>query len=434
MLTAEKKRRIFGWAMYDWANSAYMTTVAVAVLPAYFAGVVVPEGGVSLAGTRVQATSLWGYGVSLSALVIFLLAPFLGAAADYSGRKKRSLMASCLLGSLAAMLLFFSGPGLVWYTLGLFMLAQVCFTAGNVFYDSFLPHIAEPEEQDRVSGKGFALGYLGGGLQFALSLVLITLHKKLGLSADQAARIAMAGAGLWWGGFALVTFARLKEPQAAQGDGRALGPGAMLRMGFQRVAAHTKGLARNKPLLVFLIAFLFYNDGIQTVISMATIYGKQELGFSTTTLMLTLLMIQFVGIFGALAFSRLAGRITARRAIMLALVLWTGVVVYAFFLTRPWEYYVLGGVVGLVLGGSQALSRSLYASMIPKENSAEYFGYFSVVFKFSSIIGPLVFALVTQVTGSSRGAILSLVIFFVIGLVLLGLLGQVLKREGGRGV
>jgi MFS transporter, UMF1 family len=426
--SAVQRRGIFGWAMYDWANSAYVTTVAVAVLPAYFAAAVVPEGGWEFMGQTLSATSLWGYAVSLSSLLVFVLAPFLGAMADFSAIKRRMLIGFCYLGSLATVGLFFSGPGLVVFTLVLFVLAQIGLTGGNVFYDAFLPHVAPPHLQDRVSGKGFALGYIGGGLQFALSLGLIAGHDKLGLDYGFAARLAMASAGVWWGGFALITFARLEEhgrPQTLPPELRGLPrPWAYLRMGFARVREHTRHLREQKPLLVFLLAFLFYNDGIQTVISMATIYGKQELKLSTTTLMLTLLLIQFVAIFGALGMSRLAEKLGTRQTLMLGLVVWCGIAVYGYFLEHAWEYFVLGGAVGLVLGGSQALSRSLYSRMIPREASAEYFGYYSVVSKFSSIAGPFVFAVITQATGSSRGALLSLIVFFVIGLGLLWRLGR----------
>lgn len=427
-LPPEQRRRIFGWAMYDWANSAYVTTVAVAVLPAYFASAVAPEGGVELAGLRLSATSLWGYAVSLAAVLVFVLSPFLGAMADFSASKRRMLMLFCGVGSASTLLLLFATPGAVFYTLGLFVIAQVAFNGGNVFYDAFLPHIAGPKMLDRVSGKGFAFGYFGGGLQFALALGLVAGHAQLGISQGLAARLALVMAGLWWGGFALVTFSRLDEqsvPRELPADLKHLPrTWAYARAGARHVAASIRQLRGRRKLLLFLLAFLCYNDGIQTVIAMATIYGKEELGFSTTVLMLTLLMIQFLAIFGALAMSRLAERLGTRRALMLTLVVWCGIAVYGYYLRQPWEYFLLGGVVGLVLGGSQALSRSYYGSMIPKEYSAEYFGYYSVFGKFSSIGGPFVFAAITQATGSSRNALLSLIVFFVLGLLLLWRVGS----------
>ncbi|MGE4298109.1 MAG: MFS transporter [Desulfovibrionaceae bacterium] len=434
-LSCRRDANLFGWLMYDWANSAYVTTVAVAVLPAYFAAAVVPAGGWNVGGHTLAATTLWGAAVSLSALIVFLAAPLLGAVADFSGSRKRFLAVCCLTGSLAATALWFAGPGLVLPVLGLFIVAQVGFVGGNVFYDALLPHVAAPygpHGMDRVSGRGFAFGYVGGGLQFGLCLALIALHHRLGLTEGQAARLAMAFAGLWWGGFALCTLALVTEPAATgtlpPGLRRLPRPLAYCRVAITRVAATSREVRANRPLLLFLLAFLLYNDGIQTTIAMATIYGKEELGIATTTLMATLLMIQFVAMAGAEAFSALAARIAARRALMVSLVAWLGVTTYAWRMTTATEYVVLGAAVGLVLGGSQALSRSLYAAMIPPDRPAEYFGYFSVVNKFSSILGPLLFAGVRHAMGSARPALLFLSVFFVLGLVLLWRLGRAAPR------
>lgn len=408
--------------MYDWANSAYVTTVATAVLPAYFAAAVVPAGGVRALGLTFTAPALWGYLMSAAALAMFLLAPPLGAVADHTSSKKRLLAACCLGGSLAAGLLWFSGPGRVGLTMALFGLAHTAFLAGNVFYDAFLPHIAPPERLDRVSGKGFAFGYLGGGLQFALALGLVAGHQRLGLSEDAAARAAMAMAALWWGGFSLVTLRGLAEPpgRPLPGDPRGLlRLVALARLGFAQVAATGRRVRQQRRLLLFLAAFLLYNDGIQTTIAMATIYGKAELGLPTTTLMLTLLMIQFVAIAGSLAFTRLAEATSAKAALLLSLALWTGIVACASFISTPAHYFLLGAAVGCVLGGSQALSRSLYARLIPAQAPAEFFGYFSVVNKLSAVAGPFLFALITQATGSSRQALPCLTAFFIVGAILL---------------
>lgn len=414
--------RIHSWCLYDWANSAYVTTVAVAVLPAYFAAAVVPPEGVSVLGAVLPAASLWGYLVGATAIAVFLLAPLLGAIADHSGSRRRFLAAFCFMGSAASVMLLGVGPGLVWRTMLLFFIAQVGFVGGNVFYDALLPHVAPAHDLDRVSGRGFAYGYLGGGLQFALSLGLIAGHAHLGLNADQAARIAMASAGLWWGGFALIALRGMGEPvgQPLPGGERGIVAARSYLVLALRRLRRLPSRARAVPgLLPFLAAFLFYNDGVQTVISMATIYGKTELRLSTAVLMATLLVIQFVSIFGALAFSRLAGAVGTRRALMLAVLLWGGVTVYAHGMESATEYFILGGIVGLVMGGSQALSRSLFARLVPTDNSAEFFGYYSVTSRLSAIAGPIVFAAVAQATGSSRGAILWLVGFFAVGLALL---------------
>jgi UMF1 family MFS transporter len=397
--------------MYEFANHAYVTTVATALLPAYFVAAVVPKGGLAVGSAMLSATTLWGYMVSAGALFVFLLAPVLGAVADRTGRRKGFLQAFCLAGSLFATLLVLCGPGDVALTMLLFSLAQICYVAGEVFNDSFLPLIAPAGALDRVSGKGFAFGYIGGGLHFALVLGLLTLAGRLGIGEGTAARIGMASAGLWWGGFALVTFARLRERPAS--------PAATVATGLGRITEAFRALARRRDLLIFFVAFFLYNDGIQTVISMATVYGKEELGLSTVTLMLTLLAIQGVAFLGALAFGAMGQRLGAKPVLMAALVVWTGIVSYAYFIRTGAEFLILGLLVGTVLGGSQSLSRSMYAARIPKGETAQYFGYFSVMTKFSSILGPFLFATIRQATGSSRLAIISLAVFFLAGLAVL---------------
>lgn len=414
------RRVIFGWAMYDWANSAYMTTIAVAILPMYFAGVVVPPEGFRIGSTLFAAETLWGFMVSAAAAFVFLLAPVLGAIADYSGAKKRFLFAFCSVGVGGSLSLSFCGAGDVWPTILLFVLSQVGFVGANVFYDAFLPQIAEPGQEDRVSSKGYAYGYAGGGIQFALALILVAWHDRFGLTASEAARLGMLGAALWWGGFSLLTLKYLREAPAPSLPS-SHGPRALLRKGIGRVWTTMLRIGKLRHLALYLAAFLIYNEGIQTVIDMATIYGKQELNLSATTLMGTLLLVQVVGIFGAVLFGRLAARIGTKRALLLSLAVWGGVVVYAYFIQNAVQYFILGGVVGLVLGGSQAISRSLYASMVPQDAPAEFFGFYSVVNKLSAVWGPFVFALIRHSTGSSRHALLAIIVFFILGILLLSL-------------
>ncbi len=409
--------------MYDWANSAYITTVTVAVLPIFFADVIVGPSGVTVCGMTFTATTIWSWLIGVSAFLIFLIAPLLGAIADYSSAKKLFLAIFCYLGVAGTLMLVTCDKGDIWKTALFFIIAQTGFVGGNVFYDAFLPHIASEERMDRVSGMGFAYGYIGGGLQFALSLGLIAGHETLGLSATFAAKLAMALAGLWWGGFAIVTFILLKERGNAPEDftSNNTRPGIFdyFRIGVARTWSTAVKVKRFKHLLLFLIAFMIYNDGIQTVITISTIYGREELGLSASDLMLTLLMIQFIAFFGAIIFARLGEKFSAKRALTITLFLWSVVVVYAFFMRSVREYYVLGVIVGLCMGGSQSLSRSLYASIIPRDASAEFYGFYSVFNKFSAIWGPFVFGFICAVAGSSRLAILSLVVFFIVGLVLL---------------
>lgn len=350
------KKVIFGWAVYDWANSAYITTIAVAILPMYFAGVIVPAEGYRIGNTVFAAETLWGFMVSAAALIVFVMAPVLGAIADLYSAKKRFLFTFCYLGVVSAALIPWCGSGDVWPAIILFVLSQVGFVGANVFYDAFLPQIAGPSQQDRVSSKGYSYGYAGGGLQFAGALVLIAMHDKFGLTAAGAAQVGMFSAALWWGGFALVAARYLKEPNIKQAKPSQANP---IAMGFVRVWKTMLQVGKLKHLVLFLAAFLVYNEGIQTVIQMATMYGKQELKLSATALMITLLLVQIVGIFGALLFSWIAGRTGTKRAVMISLLIWSGVVIYAYFIHTASEYFVLGCVVGLVLGGSQAISRSL---------------------------------------------------------------------------
>ncbi|MFA6470761.1 MAG: MFS transporter [Candidatus Latescibacterota bacterium] len=427
------KKQIFGWAMYDWANSAYMTTVAAAVLPIFFAKVVVPPEGVAIGGTVYSATTLWGFLISLSTFIIFLTAPILGAISDFSASKKKFLMAFCYGGSLFTILLFFCGSGDVWMTMLFFLVAQIGFAGGNVFYDAFLPHIASPDKMDWVSGKGFSFGYIGGGIQFAIALVIISANDRLGIDSSLAARIAMSMAGLWWAGFSLITFLKLKEtapaeklPEKYRRLPKVLG---YAWLGIDRTFKTAVKVRRFRHLLLFLVAFMVYDDGIQTVISMATMYGTAELGLSNTVLMLTLLIIQIIGIPSALLFGKLGELLSTKTALMITLVLWSGIVIYAFFITSAAQYMALGAVVGLAMGGSQALSRSLYGSIIPAEASAEFFGFYSVFSKFASIAGPLMFGIIHQATGSSRYAILSLIAFFLTGILLLSFVNLAKARE-----
>lgn len=422
-------RRQFGWAMYDWANSAYVTTVAVAVLPAWFAAVVVPKSGWEFGGTMFSATSLWGYATSLASFLVFAGAPILGTISDLAASKRLFLSIACAIGSLASVLLLFCGPGDVGTVLTLYILAQIAFVGGNIFYDALLPRVAGPLELDRVSGLGFGLGYIGGGLQFALALGLITLHQSLGIGEGLAARIGMATAGLWWAGFAALSLRMIGPESTRAASAKRPSFRECLGLSLSRLAGTVRRIRSLRPVLIFLLAYMVYNDGIQTVIGMATIFGKEELGLPTSVLMLTLLLIQFTAAPCSWLFSRLAERITARRAIILSLVIWCAIAGYGYFITSATQFLILGGAVGLVLGGSQALSRSLYASMVPPEESGEFFGFYAVFTKLSAIWGPLLFAAIRQATGSSRPAILALVVFFALGIGLLILLGSLRKTE-----
>ena len=419
------RRTIFGWAMYDWANSAYATTTAAALLPAFFAGTIVPEGGYPIFGRLYDGQTLWGYMISFAAFLVFLATPVLGAIADFSAAKKQFLRVFAYGGALFACLLCFVGTGDVILTMALFLISQVGFVGANVFYDGFLPDLTTPDTIDRVSAKGYAYGYIGGGLQFALSLGLVAGHEALGISWTLGVKLSLAMVGVWWFAFSAFAFTRLREtgqrqplPEAYRDSSRLV---AYAKVGFGRTWATVRQLLGFKQLTLFLVAYMVYNDGVQTVINMASVYATDTLKLQVEVIMGAMLVIQIVAFFGALLFGALAGRVGAQRAVLISLGLWSLVVIQAYFLPEgaAAQFLILGAFVGLVMGGTQALSRSLYGSMIPEAACAEFYGFYSVFSKFSAIWGPFIFGLVSDVTGSARCAILSLIALLILGAALL---------------
>lgn len=422
-LPKNDRRTIFAWAMYDWANSAYITTFA-AIVAAFFTAVIVPDGGFN----GYSGQTLWSAIISIGAIVLFLIMPVLGAVADYASAKKKFLRAFAWFGALTTMSLPFIPDGSVVLFLFVVVLTQVGFVAANVFYDGFLPDISTDDTIDRISSKGFSLGYLGGGLYVLLALVLILLSgddSLTGLSEETASRIGIGGAGLWWLAFATYSLRGLPDEgvEVVLPEEFSRGPTwlGLIRLGFARTIATAVKLAGFKQLMLFVLAYLFYNDAVQTVIGVTGAYAEETLSLGTTEIIIVFLIVQFVAFFGALLFGALADRVGAKGAILISLVVWGLTAGAAFFLPEgeALPLYGLAVIVGFVLGGVQALSRSLYGTMIPEEASAEFYGFFSVFSKFSAIWGPLVFALVSNATGSGRPAILSVVAFFAIGFILL---------------
>lgn len=406
--------------MYDWANSAFATSILAAILPVYFA-TLVPEEGIAVQwGTlkiTTKASALWAYGVSFSFFVTALTAPILGALADFAGYKKRFLFGFTYVGATLTSLLYFVQEGDYWLCLGLFMAANMGFAGSITFYNAFLPEVAPEKKLDWVSGKGYAFGYIGGGILLAIHMLIINYHESLGIpDRSLSIRISLSSVGIWWGLFAIPLFLWVPEVKRPYNQRQKF---SYLKYGFIRFFRTLRSFRNYKDLLWFLVAFLIYNDGIQTVIAMAAIFGKTALGLDTGTLIGTLLMTQFVAFPGALMFAKLAQRIQPKSAIIITLMLWIGIVTYAYFLRSAVEFWILGGLVGLVLGGSQAISRSLYAQLIPRARPAEFFGFFSISAKFACIFGPLVFGLITDLSENPRNAIISLVLFFVVGMILL---------------
>lgn len=409
------------WYFYDFGNSAFSTTVATVFLGPYLTEVAKraadANGFVYLFGVPILAGAFFSYVVSLSVFLQIFVLPIIGAVADYSHRKKQLLFVFAYIGVLATMSLYFvSGAN---YLLGglLFLIANLSFGASIVLYNAYLPDIAEEKDRDDVSSKGWAFGYVGGGILLALNLVFVSFSEKLGVSIEHAIRISLASAGLWWGVFALIPFFGLKVRQAV----KAVPSGQHYLVVSLKQLFHTlKSLPTLPQTLLFLVAYLLYNDAVQTVIVVAAQFGSQELGLSIAVLTGVILMVQFVAFVGALLFNKLAQKIGNKHAIILSLVIWVLAVVYAYgLLYGVGGFILLGVVMGLVLGGTQALSRSLFSLMIPKGKESEYFSLYEISERGTSWLGPLLFGLTLQFSGSYRLALLSLVIFFAIGLILL---------------
>jgi UMF1 family MFS transporter len=412
------KQEIRGWTMYDWANSAFSTTVVSTFLGPYLFNLAEAQGGVNIFGFIVEPGAFFPACVSLSVILQVFFLPLLGAIADYSNLKKRLMMLFAYIGAGATIALFLVQGNLVILGGLLFIIANLSFGAAVIFYNAFLPEIAGPKERNSVSSRGFALGYLGGGLLLLGNLVLYNVMDANG-QGELAVRISLASAGIWW---LLFTYLFPQRSLVQRRPSRTLPEGAnYLSHGIRQLRKTLNELIHEYPMsLRFLIAYLVYNDGIQTVIAVATSFAADELAVPSSTLAILVLMIQFLGVGGALFFDRIARRIGTKRAIMISLVIWAGIVIFAFgFLYEEWQLFILGAAVALVLGGSQALSRSLFSQMIPTGREAEYFGFYEISERGTSWIGPIVFAIAVQMTGSQRIAIVSLIIFFVVGLLLL---------------
>jgi UMF1 family MFS transporter len=424
---SERSERV-GWYFYDWANSAFSTTVVTVFLGPYLTSIAKTAAGcggdvsckgraVDVLGLAVAPGSLFAYTGALSVFLTVFVLPVVGAIADRSPRKKQLMALFAYLGAGATIgLLFLTGDR---YLLGagLFLLANIAFGASIVVYYSFLPQIAGPDERDAVSSIGWAIGYLGGGTLLALNVVAVLFKDSLGMSTGDIARYSIVSAGVWWAGFTTIPLLRLHNRPPAAGVAR----GSVLTDGFRQLW-HTLRSMKAYPLtLFFLAAYLVYNDGIQTVIGMASVYGVEELKLPDDVLVPTILMVQFLAFFGAMGLGALAKRIGAWKTVLMSLVLWTVVIGIAYVLPagKALPFILLGGGIGIVLGGSQALSRSLFSQLIPKGKEAEYFGLYEISDKGTSWLGWLLFGMAYGATESYRVAIISLLAFFVIGFVAL---------------
>jgi UMF1 family MFS transporter len=406
------RRELRAWAMYDWANSAFITTIAAAVLPPYFSSVA------AASMEKNVATAYWGYTQVVAMAIGLTIALTTGALADYLGVRKRFLAAFAFIGALGTSGLWFAGNGDWLLASGCYVVGYIGFAGGNVFYESLLPHVAKADEIDRVSTAGYAIGYLGGGLLLALNLAWIQMPDTFGFAdTGQAVRASFVSVGVWWLIFAIPLLRRVPEPP------RELDPGEQRDMGavaatFIRLGRTFREIRKFRDAFLFLLAFLLYNNGIVTIITMATVYGT-EIGLKQGDLIGALLLTQFLGVPFTFLYGGLAKRMGVKGGIYLALFIYVAICCLGYFMTEAWQFWLLAVVVSMVQGGSQGLSRSLYGSMIPPGKSSEFFSFFSVNSKIGNILGVLLFSGVGHSAGTSRAGILSLVVFFVAGMILL---------------
>ncbi|MEP6924358.1 MAG: MFS transporter [Pyrinomonadaceae bacterium] len=422
------KREIFGWLVYDWANSVYLTTVIGVLVGPYLtalAQAAVGDNGVvlDLGVYAITAKSLFPFAISMSVFGQIFLLPILGAIADYSRLKKRFMQLFCFAGAATGCLLFFVEGN--WYLFGsvLVIFSNLCMGGSLVFYNAYLSDICTADQRDKVSSRGFAVGYAGGFLMLLFNFIFLSFAERLGITQGFAVRISFLLAAVWWGGFALFTFARLKNRGAA----REIPPGEnYVSVAFKELGQTFRELIRLRHTAQFLIGYLLYNDGIQTVINISSLYIAQELFVNkglpedNAFLLEVFLLAQFMAVAGSFAFEFIARRTGAKYAILLSLIIWAGIVIYAYgFLRETWQAWIMGASIGFVLGGSQALSRSLFSQMIPPGRESAFFSIYEISERGTSWIGPVVFGVVASVTNSYRQAILALIVFFIVGSIML---------------
>jgi len=407
------KRAIFAWTMYDWANSAFATTIMASILPNYFGMFIATEGSLTL----------WGYTVAIGSLIAAIISPVLGAIADFRGSKKLFMAFFVALGVISTALLFLVDQPEEWLlTCILYILGTIGFAGSLVFYDALLPHVANPDEIDQVSSRGYAMGYIGGGLLLLINVAMIFIGPQFLPNMDETEatklmmRLSLASVAVWWAVFSIPIFRRVKEP-TRKAEASEVGLN-LVTVGFQRFFKALKSIRRFRDLFLFLLTFFVYANGIGTIITMAVAFGT-DLGFGTVILIGTLLMVQFVAAPFAILFGKLSKILGIKKAITLSLVVYTGIAIIGYFMTKEWHFILLGFGVAMVQGGSQALSRSLVGQLMPKSKSAEFYGFYSVSEKFNTVIGPILFSVINQLTGNSKLAIVSLVIFFVAGIIML---------------
>ena len=431
MLQKGDKKLINAWAFYDWANSVYSLVISTAVFPIYYSSLTTSfaniEGKITFLGTQWNPTTLYDYTLALSFLIIAFISPILSGIADYTGNKLKFLKAFCLLGSVSVMsLFFFKDEATLWVGIVFTILASIGFWGSIVFYNAYLPEVAHPEQQDDVSAKGFIFGYSGSILLLLLSLVMINKPELFGLpSAGFASRITFVIVGIWWFGFAQITYKRLPNNVYNRKPSK-----DYIWKGLHELKTVAKELKQHPELKFFLSSFFMYSVGVQTIILMAGIFGSKELGLPTLDLIAVILVVQIVGIVGAFVFSRLSDRIGNISTLKITVLIWAFVCFVAFLLDKSQDnihlyFYGLGALIGLVMGAIQSLSRSTYSKLLPEtKDHATYFSFYDVTEKLAIVFGMLVFGFLVSLTGSMQYSVLFLAVFFLISFVLLNFVGK----------
>ena len=409
------KRTIFGWSMYDWAKSAYETTILGAVLPVYFVSVIVPEEGFEFRGNVYTGAEVWGFAIGSALFIFFLIMPTIGAIADMSGNRMRFFKVFAFGGAIFASTFYFANSGDVLFTLGIYFLAQLGATGSNVFYDSVLKDITTDDTIDSVSARGYALGYLGGGTDLILSFVIILLGPDmLGIDTGLASKIAITKSGLWWLIFSVFSFSRMNIVETKSGK-------VSIANAYSRNFTTLKKISKFPFLLYFLISYIFFWDGLQTLINMSAVFFTEVLLLDQTQVLIVFLVVQFVAYFGAKLAGNLATKIGQKNVLYYTMFLLFLVGNAAYFVPEKQliPVIVMGIVTAMGMGGLQSVSRSVYAAMLPKGAEGEFMGFFSVLSRFSAIWGPLIYAYVSASTGNPRLSLPVITSFFLIGYLLL---------------
>lgn len=415
VIEKNNRRTINAWAFFDWANSAYALVITVAIFPGYF--LAMTNDTVTILGYRMSDSTLYAWSISLAYLVIAALSPLLSGIADYGGHKKRFMRFFTMLGALACMsLLFFTGMKTLWVGVLGFILATIGFAGGIVFYNSYLPLIATEDRYDDVSARGFSFGFIGSVILLVVNLIIITYYDWFGFSDGlRAVPTAFVMVGLWWIGFSQIPLRRLPADQAPVSQEN------LVSKGYQELRKVWQTLRRDRNTLAFLVAFFCYNAGVQAVLFLAATFAEKELQFSSSGLIVLVLILQIVAIGGAWLSARLSRRKGNKFSIMVMLVIWAIICIVGYFVQTGADFYALAAGVGLVMGGIQALSRATYAKFLPEDtpDTASYFSFYDVMDKVSTVAGTFLFGVVEVLTGSMRNSVLSLAVFFVVSLIVL---------------